>query len=237
MKNNIQWLPNIDRLEDYIINENYFDYNKLINDKYNDLINDFYNISDPVKFQGLQVLLNGKLLDCNKLKQKNCYNSDFYNCLNCPFEGKHEIFNHICTMEYTKKNLKKKGGSIKLKKEFRTSHDISSTPRVPGEFSIPRTLLCGWIKLIIMNANDINNVIIKPVNTTEYVIELIHRKYRIVLKKAKTPQRKDVFYIKTAYFFTDPKELMELQNSIYIQNALKNKNASSGVSATPCIDL
>ena len=52
---------------------------------------------------------------------------------------------------------------------------------------ISRTLLSSWIKPIIMNVDDSENVKVIPDknNENELTIELIHKKYRIHLKNVK----------------------------------------------------
>ena len=171
-------------------------------------------------FQGKRVILQDKLLSCDKLENKNCYNQEFYNCEICPFEKKLDIFNHICTIEYTKKKLKHKGGSIKLKKEFKKSSS-QSLPRTPGEFCIPRVLLSCWIKPIILNADDTEQVSITK-NGNTYTLELINRKYKIHLVKI-TSKTGSIYYIlKTAYFYTIPKEIIDQENYKYILKAKEN---------------
>ncbi len=219
MSNDINWLPNISRLENYYDGRN-FDFVRLVNDRYNDLMNDFFNNSSPVMFQGGRVFLKDKLLSCDKLEVKNCYNNDFYDCLTCPFEQKLDIFNHICTIEYTNKMLKKKGGKLKLKKEFRKSGK-SSLPRTPGEFCIPRVLLSSWIKPIILHANDKEQVIINK-NGNTYTLELINRKYRIHLVEITPENGNKYYFLKTAYFYTIPKEIIDQENYKYIINAKQN---------------
>jgi len=219
MSNNIDWLPNIVRLEDYYDGTN-FDFVQLINDCYNEFINDFYNNSSPVMFQGRRVFLQDKLLSCDKLEVKNCYNKTFYNCLTCPFEQKLDIFNHICTIEYTNKMLKKKGGKLRLKKEFKKSGQIS-IPRTPGEFCIPRLLLSSWIKPIILHADDKEQVIVNQ-NGNTYTLELINRKYKIHLVEITPKTSNKYYFLKTAYFYTIPKEIIDQENYKYILKAKQN---------------
>lgn len=236
--NQILWLPNIDRLENYIVGEN-IDYPKLINNRINDLVNDFNNESDPVLFNGYPVYLDNKILSCEKLKNKNCYNETFYNCENCPFEGKLDIINHIFTIEYTNKKLKNLNGKISLKQKYKKSGK-KSIPRTPGEFCIPRVLLSSWIKPIIKNSNDELNVKItepKPKDST-YTLELINKKYKLHLKEFVSKRGNKYYILKTAYYYTEPKELIDFENMKYINNAFNNRrNATDGVSTTHCIDL
>lgn len=219
MSNEIVWLPNIVRLENYYDGEN-FDFVRLVNDRYNDLMNDFYNDSSPVMFNGGKVFLQEKLLSCDKLETRNCYNQDFFDCRTCPFEQKLDIFNHICTTEYTNKQLKKKGGKIKLKKEYRKSGKVM-IPRTPGEFCLPRVILSSWIKPIILNSNDQKQVtVLKKGNT--YTLELVHRKYKVHLVEITPKEGKKYYFLKTAYFFTIPKELIEQENYKFIMKAKEN---------------
>ena len=219
MNNDISWLPNITRLESYYDGTN-FDFVRLINDRYMDLMNDFYNNSSPVIFQGHRVFLQDKKLSCNKLENKNCYNPNFYDCKSCPFEQKLDIFNHICTIEYTNKMLKKKSGKMKLKKEFRKSGK-GSLPRTPGEFCIPRALLSSWIKPIILNSQDSKNVLVKQ-NGNTFTLELINRKYRIHLVEVTPKNGEKYYFLKTAYFYTIPKEIIDQENYKYILKAKQN---------------
>ena len=121
-----------------------------------------------------------------------------------------DIINHICTIEQNTKKLKKQGVKIALKTEFKKK-GAKSVPRTPGEFSIPRTLLSSWIKPVILNVDDSENVKIIPDENdkNELTIELIHRKYRIHLKKCKEKSGKQFYIIKSAYYFTAAKALIE----------------------------
>ena len=67
-------------------------------------------------------------------------------------------------------------------------------------------------------------------------LELIHRKYRIHLKKCKDNYGNEFYIIKSAYYYTNPKELIDFENQKYLNNAYSRRNAIAGVSATPCID-
>ena len=234
MKTSIEWLPNVKRIEDYIENDK-INFVKYIRERIEDLTNDFCKDSDPVIFNGLKVRLNPNLLNCDKLKEQKCYNENFYTCDNCPFVSQLDIINHIFTIEYNNKKLKKKGGKITLKHKRKGEKSI---PRTPGEFSIPRTMLSSWIKPIILNSNDTDNVIIMPDKNDKDVVtlELIHRKYRIHLKKCKDNYGNEFYIIKSAYYYTNPKELIDFENQKYLNNAYSRRNAIAGVSATPCID-
>lgn len=235
MKHSISWLPNINRLENYLLPDDSIDYIRLIREHKQSLLNDFFNKSDPIMFNGCNVFLDMTSLDCSKLKIKACHNDDFYICSNCPFEGELDIINHIFTLEYDNKRLKKKNATLKLKKKSSRNKDL----RTPGEFCIPRVLLSIWIKPIIMNANDTANVQIISKNVKgiqEYTLSLIHRKYKIHLKEIVSKNGFKYYVLKTAYFYTDPKSLIDLENDKYIKNVYKRRNATSGVSTTPCID-
>lgn len=236
MQTKIDWLPNVKRLEDYIENGQ-INFVKFIQEQIQDLLNDFCNDSSPVLLNGLRVRLNPNILNCEKLRNKNCYNSNYFICENCPFVGQMDIINHICTIEQNTKKLKKQGVKIALKTEFKKK-GAKSVPRTPGEFSIPRTLLSSWIKPVILNVDDSENVKIIPDENdkNQLTIELIHRKYRIHLKKCKEKSGKQFYIIKSAYYFTTPKALIEEANQKYIDNAYNRRNAIAGVSATPCID-
>lgn len=235
MKHKIEWLPNIERLEEYFEGEQ-INYAKFIQNRQNDLLNDFFNPSSPVLFQGCPVKLDEKILDCNKLKNKACYNDEFYTCSNCPFENKLDILNHIFTIEYNNQKLKHKCGSIKLKERKSGKKAI---PRTPGEFCIPRALLSSWIKPIIMNVSDTSNVRVITPSSAEntYTIELVHRKYRIHLKEIISKKGAKYYILKSAYYYTTPRELIDTENIKYIDTAQKRRNATSGVSTTHCIDL
>ena len=236
MTTKIDWLPNIKRLEDYIENDK-INYVRFIQERIEDLVNDFCNDSSPVIYDGLKVRLNQNLLNCEKLQNQNCYNDNFYNCSDCPFAGQLDIINHICTIEYTGKKLKKKGGKIALKPNYKKKGS-KSIPRTPGEFCIPRTLLSSWIKPIIQNANDTQNirVISDEDDENEITLELVQRRYRLHLKKCKEKSGHQFYILKSAYYYTNPKSLIDGENQKYIDNANNRRNAISGVSATPCID-
>lgn len=237
MQTKIKWLPNVDRLENYIEEDNKINFIRFIQNQIQNLLNDFCNDSSPVIFNGLRVRLNPNILNCEKLQNKNCYNNDYFVCSNCPFSKQLDTINHIFTIEQNPKRLKKLGVKIALKHEFKKKGS-KSTPRTPGELSLPRVSLSSWIKPIILNANDSEHVMIIPDenNENELTLELRHRHYRIHLKKCKDKSGRQFYIIKTAYYHTNPKSLMEGENLKYINNAYNRRNAIFGVSATPCIE-
>ncbi len=224
MKHDIKWLPKVVRLEEYLDSTGKIDFLRFINERKEDFLNDFFNPSSPVMFNGCPVYIEKEtILNCDNLVDKNCYNDKFFSCENCPFDKQLDMINHIFTVEQNEKELKKKGVKIRLKKGInRKSKAKNKTPRTPGHFCIPRTLLSSWIKPIIMNANDTRNVRITYSKTGKdtIVLDLIYRKYKICLKEIVTKNGFKYYILKTAFYYTNPKELIYEENEKYIANAI-----------------
>lgn len=109
------WLPKI------INQNNYANIQAFIDDIYNIFTTDFF--INRIVFEGKQVNIATKLLNCKP--EDNCKSIE-YNCDNCPFQNKFDIFNHIIT------------GKI-------------NTYRTPGKFRLERAERIHWIKPIIDN--------------------------------------------------------------------------------------
>lgn len=214
---NINWLPNVDDLSNYISDDGEIKWNDFIENAYTTFMNDFLNLSSTVMFQGYRVHIDKTFLDCDKLKTKDCKNSEFFDCMHCPFTGKYDIFNHICTAELFNPKLKYKKEYKKKKKKIRT----------PGEFIIARVLLITWIKPIILKCEDKDNVRVTTANeggNLVWTLELKKRNYKVVMK---LPKNGKVIYLKTAYYTG------KLTNNDYTQKALEaRRNATDGVSTT-----
>lgn len=156
MYNGINWLPKIIEENDYAT-ETGIDYIALIEQVYTYFVMDFCNSTSPVMFEGKKVVICKKQLDCSLLKKKECYNSDFYTCQNCNFQNKFDIFNHISTDDYY--TLHKKDSSIEVPK-LKVKKRNRKIPRTPGRFNIERLKRIVWIKSIIENCADTENVLI-----------------------------------------------------------------------------
>lgn len=154
MYNNIPWLPSIIDINKFKVNGK-INYSKLIEETFNLFIMDFYNETTPVFFERKKVVFSKKILDCSELKIRTCYNEEYYCCEDCKYKDYFDIFNHISTDDY--KYLHKMDSSIKVPK-YKKRKNNKKIPRTPGKFNIERLIRICWIKAIIENSNDKDNV-------------------------------------------------------------------------------
>ena len=93
---------------------------------------DFKNTKNHIIFNGQNVKYSYLPLHtrCSILteKEQTCNNSEF-NCKNCPYIDKEDIFNHI------------------------TCSELSKDIRTPGIFELERAIRVSWIRPIIENCN------------------------------------------------------------------------------------
>lgn len=123
----LKWLPpklNI---------KNYDNTIEMVSDLYKIFEKDFKDKTNPLIFKGKKVRIASLLLHvrCTKLTDSgiNCQNI-FYNCSNCPYVNKEDIFNHI------------------------TCSELNSKIRTPGIFELERAIRLPWIRAIIENCNN-----------------------------------------------------------------------------------
>lgn len=208
MYNGIDWLPEIINEKDFQIG-NSINYFSLIENAYNYFVMDFCNLTTPVLYENKRVVICEKQLDCSLLKTQDCYNSLYYNCQNCSFHNKFDIFNHICTDDYYllhKKNPSINVPKLKIKKRNR------KIPRTPGKFNLERLKRVVWIKSIIENCKDRNNIEIfrntyKDKNTQQEILVdvtliLKQEKFKIALEPIIDKQNNTIKYyvLKTAFY-------------------------------------
>lgn len=145
---------------------------------------DFKNESSSIVFDGQIVSYANLLLysRCEKFlsEHKTCNNID-YNCNECPFVDKEDIFNHITCSEQSK--------------SFRT----------PGIFEIERAIRLPWIRAIIENCNE-DHPSIKYYETTSKgklrkCFWLDNQKYLVILT-----ENENVLYLTSAYYLYNRKK-------------------------------
>lgn len=208
MYNGIDWLPEIIDDKDFQCEEG-INYSSLIETAYTYFVMDFCNPTSPILFKNKKVVICEKLLDCFLLKIKDCYNSMYYNCPNCNFQNKFDIFNHISTDDYYllhKKNPSINVPKLKVKKRNR------KIPRTPGQFNLERLKRIVWIKAIIENCNDTKNVKIYENTFTDknnhkttlidVTFVLKQEKYKIAIEPIIDKQNNTIKYyvLKTAFY-------------------------------------
>lgn len=174
--NSLNWLPpKVD------IN-NYASVNKLIEYLYSIFEKDFKDKENPIEFQGQKVKYSYLPLyvRCDKLFDQNqtCNNTE-YDCQNCVFIEKEDIFNHI------------------------TCSELSSNIRTPGIFEIERAIRVPWIRPIIENCNK-NYPDIKYYETTvdgelRKCFWLDAEKYLVILTE---DNNKDLFLTSAYYLYS-----------------------------------
>lgn len=173
---NLKWLPEKLNLA------NFPDINSFIKYLYFIFEEDFKN-NEPVYFEGKPVLINNLPLHvrCEKLLQKGLTCNNEYNCNNCIFVDKEDIFNHITCRE---------------------QNDII---RTPGIFEEERASRLPWIKCIIENCNETHPSIkyyettVKGNNRKCFWLEI--EKFLVIL----TEDKKGLLYLTSAYYLYNRK--------------------------------
>ncbi len=129
---NLKWLP------DKIDLKNYPTTNDLINHLYTIFEKDFKDEINPIRFNNQNVVFAKLRLHdrCSELADRNktCNNTE-YNCSNCPYIDKEDIFNHI------------------------TCSELSKDIRTPGIYEPERAIRLPWIRPIIENCNNAHSSI------------------------------------------------------------------------------
>lgn len=161
----LDWLP--DKL-------NYASYSNIqnfVDEIYNIFMTDF--LVDKVSFQGRTVGLSDKILQC---KIGESCESPQYNCADCPFRNKLDIFNHIVT------------GKL-------------NTYRTPGRFNLNRAIRVHWIKYVVSNYNNgvcyFNELDNK--NGTLHYFWLKEEKFVTIIVETKVHK----LFLKTAFYIDD----------------------------------
>lgn len=173
------------------------DKKKLLEDAYAKLIDDFENTK--VHFEGFRVILDPKKLDCSVCNY-NCIN-DFCECLDCPWAGKLDIFQHITSNEDpTLKERLTSEARKRLKKKLKSNPYAKI--RTPGEFSSSRTLRIPWIKYIIEHSDDPDiQIVRKAINSQKTKIKLYNKKvnYLVIISQTRLSTGFVEMYLNSAY--------------------------------------
>lgn len=213
---NILWLPNKSNIRNYIIKRK-VDVICFIEDQYKIFYKQFLNDENPLLFNGLRVIPRPKILDCSNCNN-TCSNNIRFNCLNCPYKNKEDIFQHITSDKDKRLNVSKKY----RKKENRT----------PGIFNIKRTERIGWLRPIIENSNDTENVLYFEENSKSGELKKYFwlKSRNFVLIIVESMWEKDKFnYINTSYFVEYDSQVKRLER-LYTEYLKTKKRQSLGVS-------
>lgn len=167
----IIFMNNIPFLPPEIQRKNYPTINDFIDDIFNILIDHFY--IQKIRFDKEIIKINGNQLICKS--DDNC-NSVEYDCSNCPFQNKHERFNHIVTGK-------------------------NENSRAPGKYNEKRAIRIHWIKPIIENySQDEILYFNKPYKGKKrHYFWAKDDNYIVVVEETK----KSKFYIITAFVIDD----------------------------------
>lgn len=176
---NLKWLPDKIDIKDYQTT------NDLINYLYTIFEKDFKDKTKPFQFNNQNVVF-AKLplhVRCSELidKDETCNNTE-YNCSNCPYIDKEDIFNHITCSEQ--------------------SEDI----RTPGIYEQERAIRLPWIRPIIENCNNTHS----SIRYYETIVDgqlrkcfwLNTEKYLVILTEG---SNKDL-YLTSAYYLYNRKK-------------------------------
>ena len=123
----LKWLPQKLNIE------NYNSIIELVSDLYKVFEKDFKQKTNSLIFNGKEIRIASLPLHirCEKLTDlgMDCQNTS-YNCSNCPYINKEDIFNHI------------------------TCSELNSKFRTPGIFELERAVRLPWIRAIIENCDN-----------------------------------------------------------------------------------
>jgi len=188
----IEWLPAIMPISLY--RNNVCDY---LDSQYRVFLKDFMNSSKPLLFEGIPVYIEDKLLDCSNCNFK-CNNTHF-KCEKCPYLDKYEIFQHITSDKDLSLVLDKKyiKNCNKRKKKL--------NKRVPGIYNNNRTSKIHWIRKIIENHSDTDNVKFfkapdkDDINVINKYFWLYEKQFTVILAERTLSNKKKVQYLKTTY--------------------------------------
>lgn len=224
------WLPS-ENISELFLNKKTVNIKELFDYAYQIFKNELKNENNPLIFQGKKVVINSPLFNCKEKfvkKGKNCNNTVF-NCNNCPYLGREEMFFHVTSNkdDSLTKNLKSK--YRKYKKN-----------RVPGIFSYERLNHIKWIRAIIQEYEKNKNKDIKyfdeficDKNTNVYrekiMYFLVEECQFIVIIGQNLWDKKQVdYYLKSAYIInTDD---AEYKFSRLYKKYKKRQEINSGVS-------
>lgn len=151
--------------------------------------NDFMDPNNPLIFNNkiVKYSLLKLYTRCEKLQAKgflNCRNVH-YNCTNCPYVEKEDIFNHITCKDFNKNS----------KNQIRT----------PGIFEEARAVRIHWIKHIINNYKQIEVYYYQDFDVAENALNhcfwLKEQKYFVVIRE----DEKGKLFLTTAYYLYDRK--------------------------------
>lgn len=203
-------LPPMLNIKDFMTSDNAREFDKiaLIAKAYEIFNRDF--IDEGVFYEGQQVKVRDKLLDCS-ICNYSCSNV-FCNCELCPWNGVKDIFQHI-TSDYDSTLEGKLTKNAKKMVSKRRQSNSNYKVRTPGIFSKSRTIRIPWIKAIIKNANDIDikkKIVITRKN--EFKIKLYHPKedYLVILVGMTFASGSQVLYLNSAYYNPYPSLLRDL---------------------------
>ena len=125
------------------------------------------NENNPLKFKSKKVVINSPIFTCKEKfvkKGKNCNNTVF-NCDNCPYLGREEMFFHITANR-----------DDSIIKNLKSKYRNYQKSRVPGLFSYERLNQIKWIRKTIQEYEENQNTDIKYFD--EYICDKNTNIYR-----------------------------------------------------------
>ncbi len=167
------WLPEV------IDHMQFKTHNDFIGHLYSIFEKDFKDSKNPIILDNkiVKYALKNLYVSCEKILDKNlnCKNIS-YNCSECPYVDKEDIFNHITCKELSKKlNI-----------------------RTPGIFELQRAIRINWIRPIIENKNDSDVLYYETYreNFLKKCFWLKKEKYIVIL----TVDRKERLFLTSGYY-------------------------------------
>lgn len=200
-----KWLPPPFKIKDFVSEIDF------INHLYTIFENDFMNPDNPLIFDGKIVKYSPVKLykRCEKLLKKgfqSCNNKNF-NCTNCPYVEKEDIFNHLTTKDFVKNS--------------------KSCIRTPGIFEPNRAVRMHWIRIIIENYAKAEVSYYQEFDTAENAINhcfwLKDQKYLTVVREDKTGR----LFLTTSYYLYDKNGTDRMRKAYKRYNASTKKTLTS----------
>lgn len=218
----VDWLPETDTWEKFDNLNDCIDY------YYSEYIKTLKEPEETLTFLDLEVKIKTRAFSCfNELKTKTqngkCGNT-LFNCKNCPFLKKDEMFFHIVSNKNNEINEQ-------LSRSKRKENN-----RVPGLFAKQRLIHVSWVRKIIEEYKKTKNPDIRYFESkideysNEHIIYFwVYKKnYIVIIGKNLRNKQENYFYLKSAYTITsddDYKKFERLYNKY-----IKRQEANLGVS-------
>lgn len=183
------------------------DINTLVEHYYNIYLNELKNDNIPLIFEGKKIVINSRKFDCQDKffinNIKNCNNS-LFDCKNCPFLDKDEMFFHIASNR-----------DAQLLQRFKSKYRNYQKSRLPGLFEKHRLIGVKNIRTTINSYLEGNKSIIcfDEERQKERIIYFWAKEkhFIVVIGFNLWDKKQKDFYLKSAYTITSDSDELKYQ--------------------------